>query len=101
MCIRDRSDLVDFYSLEGGEFKITLHLKSTKTLEYGGKLDLGELSQWVTSHTMSSLVAMSNNNAVKYVFESKNKLPSFLLLKNKDWSDELNEVLTEFCEERK
>ena len=47
---------------------------------------------------MSSLVAMSNNNAVKYIFESKNKLPAFMLLRNKDWSDELSEVLSEFCE---
>lgn len=41
---------------------------------------------------------MSNNNAVKYIFESKNKLPAFMLLRNKDWSDELSEVLSEFCE---
>lgn len=39
-----QSNLVDFYALEGGDLKITLHLQDTKTLEYGGKLDLGELS---------------------------------------------------------
>ena len=96
-----QSDLVDFYSLDGGDLKITLHLKNTKTLEYGGKLNLGELSEWITTNTMSSLVAMSNNNAVKYVFESKNKLPAFMLLRNKDWSDELSEVLGDFCESNK
>ena len=28
-------------------------------------------------------------------------MPSFILLKNKDWTEALTEVLTEFCEENK
>ena len=59
---------VEFYALDGADFKVTLYLKNTKTLEYTGSVDLKELSSWVFANTMSNLVTMSSTEAIKYVF---------------------------------
>ena len=56
-----------------------------------------DLSNWVFASTLSSLVTLSTNDAIKFVFENSLKLPSFLLLKNKDWTDALTDTLTEYC----
>ena len=90
-----------FYSIEGSEFKVVLHLKNSKILEYNEDLDLKALKNWVFLNTLSPVVALSSNDAVKFVFENKNSLPSFLLLKNKDWSDAVNDKLIDFCSNNK
>ena len=91
---------IDFYQLKGGDPKITLYLKNSKTLDYTGELKPGPLSAWTLENTIGSLIPLSNNDYIKHVFE-KNKIPSFMLLKNKDWNDELNELLESFCDENK
>ena len=56
-----KSGNIDFYSLEGGDFKVTLYLKNTKTLEYNGEVNLNQLSEWIFSNTLSTVVALSSN----------------------------------------
>ena len=92
---------VQFYSLEGGDFKIILYLKNTKTLEYDGKVNPQELSSWIFQSTLNAFTTLSNNDAVKHVFEGKYKLPALLLLRNKDWTEALSETILEVCEENK
>lgn len=88
----------EFYGLEGGDFKITLHLKGSKTFEYTGEVTIKALADWTVTNTMGSLVALTGSEVMRHVFENKKSLPSFLLLKNGDWTEPLSEVLTEFCE---
>jgi protein disulfide-isomerase-like protein len=88
----------NFYAIKGGDFKVTLYLKNTRSLEYNGELKLKDISSWVFQSTLSALIALKDNEAIKYVFENRQKLPAFLLLKSEDWKEELSGVLLEFCE---
>jgi len=94
------SDSTDFYQLKGGDLKLTLYLKNSKTLEYTGELKPAPLSAWVLENTIGSLVPLANNKYIKHVFE-KTKNPAFMLLKNKDWSQELSDILESFCDENR
>lgn len=89
----------EFYSIDGEDFKITLHLKNSKTFEYTGEIKIKELAEWALQNTMGSLVALTGTEVVRHVFENKNHLPSFLLLRNNDWTDSISDTLREFCEE--
>lgn len=62
----------DFYAVEGGDFKITLHLKGSKTFEYSGEVNLQELADWTITNTMGSLVALTGDQVLRRVFENKN-----------------------------
>lgn len=92
---------VDFYQLKGGDRKLTLYLKNSKTVEYTGEIKPAPVANWVIENTIGTLVALSSDNYIKHVFENKNQLPAFLLLKNKDWTSELSDVLEAFCDENK
>lgn len=89
----------EYYAVEGGDFKITLHLKGSKTFEYTGDITIKALADWTITNTMGSLIALSGNEILRRVFENKNGLPTFVLLKNSDWSQALFDTLSEFCEE--
>ena len=49
---------------------------------------------------MGSLIPLANNDFIKHVFE-KNKIYAFMLLKNKDWTNDLSDILESFCDENK
>lgn len=90
---------IKYYAIEEGEFKITLHLKNSKTFEYGGAVNIKDLAEWALHNSMGSLVALTSSEVIRHVFENKKQLPSFLLLRNKDWTDALSDTLREFCEQ--
>lgn len=52
-------------------------------------------------NTLGSLVALTGTDIIRHIFENKQQLPSFLLLRNQDWSDALSDTLREYCEENK
>ncbi len=64
-----------------------LHLKSGKSIQYIGDVDIKEIADWATEQTIGHLVALSGQNLVKNVFENEGKLPALLLLKNADFTD--------------
>lgn len=92
---------IDLYAIEGSEFKITLHLKNTRTLEYTGDVSINDIANWAFQSTITSVVALSSDKAIRYVFETPEKLPSFMLVKGHDWTDLLHEELIEYCEENR
>jgi hypothetical protein len=79
---------IDYYALEGGDFKITLYLKSSKTLEFTGETKIKEIAEWITLNTLGHLTALSGSSVIKLVFENDAQLPSFLLHKSEDFTDE-------------
>lgn len=83
----------EFYAIDGEDFKITLHLKNSKTFEYTGDITIKNLAEWAIQNTLGSLVALTGNDIIRHVFENKQQLPSFLLLRNQDWSDALSDTL--------
>lgn len=72
----------EFYAIDGEDFKITLHLKNSKTFEYTGDITIKNLAEWAIQNTLGSLVALTGNDIIRHVFENKQQLPSFLLLRN-------------------
>jgi len=89
---------IPFYAVEGGDHKVTVYLKNSKTIEYTGEVSIKDISDWVTQQTLGHLVALSGQNVVKQIFENEARLPAFLLLKNPDFTEEALENLRVFCE---
>lgn len=61
---------VDFYQLKGGDRKLTLYLKNSKTVEYTGEIKPAPVANWVIENTIGTLVALSSDNYIKHVFEN-------------------------------
>ena len=58
------------YAVEGGDLKVTLYLKNSKTIEYNGEITIKALSDWVVQQTLGHLVALSNKMVVQKIFEN-------------------------------
>jgi hypothetical protein len=59
-----------YYAVQGGDFKLTLYLKNSKTIEYSGEITIKDLSDWVVQQTLGHLVALSSQSVVKKIFEN-------------------------------
>lgn len=81
-------DTVEYYNLANGDYKVTLYLKDSKTVDFTGELNVTSLTKWTRESTLPIIVPLSTKDRVKIAFENEEKLPGFLLFKSKDYTAE-------------
>ncbi len=95
-------EAVKYYLIADGEFRVTLHLKKdSKALDYSGALSVKELTAWTLGNSLPVVVPLNSEAQTRTVFENEEKLPSFLLFRTGDFSEDSFGRLEQICEANK
>lgn len=76
-----------YYYGESSENKLTLYLKNSQSYDFTGKMTVEEIKGWAYKQALPIIIPLNTKQAVKFAFETEEKLPALLLLKQKDFSE--------------
>jgi len=90
-------ETTEYFSVESDTESVTLYVEGEEPVKYDGELTPIDLNSWVTESTLPTLIPLTSQSAIDFVF-SQNQNDIVIIVEYNKIPDAQIEILTNFCE---